>query len=272
MKAHGASRRSGSRRRSALTLLELVVVMVVLVALAGIVVPMFDNVNTLSQATATNESLRRLQDVIVNRYVPDMKGADISYGQYASAGLTTPAINPDGLPRGLAGTAISFQPSLVWLFQNPASSFGTGTAALAPTFNHTSRMGWNGPYLTSGIGVYPGLNANATSNGFNSTYGTAGDPTVLDAWGNPIVIVYVYDPNQQSPYQYYFVLLSAGPNLSLLEKGTGTAFTETGTGTPALTVYTTTSSAGVTARYLSPDGGTTQYYHWLPLVYYPYQS
>lgn len=261
-----ASRRSGSQRRSALTLLELVVVMVVLVALAGMVVPMFDSVNTQTQSATTLASLRQLQTLILNTYVPNMKGADISNGGWSSYGLSAVPINFDGLPRGLTTSGILNQPSLVWLFQNPACVCGAGTAASAPSFSYTTNLGWNGPYLTAGISVYPGLNANAASNGFTSTYGSAGDPTVLDGWGNPIVIAYVYDPSQQSPYQYYFVLLSAGPNLSV------TSFAETGTGTPTLTVYTTTNSENVTVRYLSPDGGTTRYYHWLPLVYYPYQS
>jgi type II secretory pathway pseudopilin PulG len=257
-------RRTG--HRSALTLLELVVVIAILAALAGMAVPLYDNTNSQSQAGATNESLRRLQTLILNTYAPNMKGADISYGGWSLYGLSNIPINLDGLPRGLTTSGVLSQPSLLWLFQNPASVCGT-VAALAPSFSYTTHLGWNGPYLMSGIGVYPGQSASAVSNGFNATYGNAGDPTVLDGWGNPIVIAYVHDPNQQAPYRYYFVLLSAGPNQSL------TSFSETGTGTPALTVSVPAANGeGITVSYLSPDNGTTRYYHWLPLVYYQYNQ
>jgi hypothetical protein len=53
-----------------------------------------------------------------------------------------------------------------------------------------------------------------------------GDPTPLDAWGNPIVLVPIYDntPGGPSQGQYYYVLISAGSTDSLRPSGTlGTA-------------------------------------------------
>jgi type II secretory pathway pseudopilin PulG len=239
-------------RRSALTLLELVVVVAILAALAGMAVPLYENTTSQSQIGVTNETLRRLQDVILNTYVPNMKGADISSGL-----SSLPIVNLDGLPRSTQ----SGQPSITWLFQNPASQFGA-VASLAQSFNRVSRLGWNGPYLTNSAATYPGINSNAASAGFNSTYGNVGDPAVLDGWGNPIVIVYVHDPSQTGLYANYFALLSAGPS------GSVASFTETGIGTPQLTVSTTTSSGVTTRSLVAPDGVTT-FNYWLPLPTFP---
>src|SRR5262249_15828751 len=45
-------------------------------------------------------------------------------------------------------------------------------------------IGWNGPYLTSGRATF----ATYDSTSHFYMYGQAGDPTVFDGWGNPIVI------------------------------------------------------------------------------------
>jgi hypothetical protein len=75
-------------------------------------------------------------------------------------------------------------PQLHFLFFNPASY------TMDHSFDPISTKGWRGPYLHNGRGAYPGVQtpAIAAANGFDATYGEVGDSTVLDGWGNPIVI------------------------------------------------------------------------------------
>jgi type II secretory pathway pseudopilin PulG len=158
-------------RRSGMTLLELGIVAVILVALASIALPMFSGVTDNSRVASTYASLRQLQDVIMNRYVPDMKG--MLGGTY-----------DDGLPRpqvaGVAGT----QPHLRYLFVNPIYE------SVTPKFDPLVQRGWNGPYLVAGQATYPDPTLSTNSaRGFDATYGSLGDPTVFDGWGNPIVIM-----------------------------------------------------------------------------------
>ncbi len=251
------SERIASRRRSALTLLELVVVMVVLVALAGMTLPLFDNVSTQSRTSTTLASLRQLQTLILNTYVPNMKGADIAAGT-STAGVQ---INPNGLPR----SSPTAQPMLIWLFHNPASSYGTDTAT-QNTYAPVTQLGWNGPYLMGGTATYPGLNPNAANEGFTTTYGTPpsgttpGDQTVLDGWGNPIVIVYVHDQTSSS---YYSVLLSAGANLAL-----DSTFS-TYPSSPVPVTIGIDPTTGLRSLVTTGSGTTIYYPYWLPLLYYP---
>jgi Tfp pilus assembly protein PilE len=230
-----------------LTLLELVVVMVVLVALAGMALPLFDNINSQSRSTTTTASLRQLQDVILNRYAVDMRGASDGSGTYFY----------DTVPRATANTTVS-QPQLEWLFKAPA------LANPAIPFNTTTRMGWNGPYLVSGQATYPAptqtlFNGHtAQQNGFYTgsgatTFGNYGDQTVIDGWANPIVIVYI---NELTYSQTYYILLSAGQEGTLDASISSAAI---GTPVPA----TITLATSTTPRTLTI--GSTQYLYWLPL-------
>jgi hypothetical protein len=214
----------------------------------------------------TLASLRQLQTLILNTYVPNMKGVDIAWGTSANGAQ----INPDGLPRVSPTT----QPMLVWLFRNPASMYGTDTsgitvAATQNTLNPVTQLGWNGPYLMTGTAVYPGLNPSAANDGFTPTYGTPsnattgtpGDPTVVDGWGNPIVIVYVHDATSSS---YYSALVSAGA---------GQALDLTFSTYPSNPVPVTVGidpTTGLRSLVTTGSGTTIYYPYWLPLLYYPY--
>jgi type II secretory pathway pseudopilin PulG len=227
--------------RAALTLLELVVVMGVLAAMAGIATQLFTGINGQAAGTATFKSLRTVQNIILNSYVPNMKNADISAGQQMPA-----PIDLDGLPR----SSVTGQPMLTWLFQNPALTYGLHPAAVNPA----TGLGWNGPYLASGLGYYPGANASPASRGFaNGTYGNNGDPTVLDGWGNPIVIVAVTDQNSLS----YYILLSAGPS------GVLNLTSDSGDGTVHIT-FNSDPTANPTGQFATVIGGTN-YQYWIPL-------
>lgn len=217
------TKQAGRGNRRALTLLELVVVLVILVALAGLVVPMVGGLAFQSQSNAVMENLRRLQELIVNRYVPDMKGAYL-------ASAASPGANPDGLPRG----SPALPPQLKYLFVDP----NAGTSAAG--YNPTTGLGWNGPYALGGQGMYPGLSSSAASDGFvgGGTFGANNDPVPLDAWGNPIVVVPIHDTTHG---QYYYALISAG---------------STGTLGSAIAGYAALQQPYASSQYSSSSGGT----------------
>ena len=220
--------------RRGLTLLEIVVVLVILVALAGLLLPMFGSLAFQSEANSTLENLRRLQELIINRYVPDMKDAYLTGGSSPPSG-SSPAANPDGLPRLSANAS---PPQLKYLYVDPNA--GTSSAG----YNQGTGLGWNGPYVLTGQGIYPGMSSSAATNGFASggAFGTNNDPTPLDAWGNPIVIVPVYNaPNGTSQGQLYYVLISAG---------------STGTLGSAVTAYGAAQAAYASTQYYLGAGGT----------------
>jgi prepilin-type N-terminal cleavage/methylation domain-containing protein len=178
--------RANSPRRRALTLLELVVVIAVLAVLAGMLVPMVDQTVMDGRKTGTLHTMRELQKTIVNRYAVDMRGFELLGGTYGSDGLPRPGamgIN-NGRPQS---------PQLQYLFINPA----TETNVQSPSYP-TTKLGWNGPYFLASSGTYPeptAVNDNDSllrtwnSLGFTAQYGKKGDPTALDGWGNPIVII-----------------------------------------------------------------------------------
>jgi type II secretory pathway pseudopilin PulG len=278
MNTIGFERSCESRRRTGLTLVELVVVLVILVALASMIIPRADTAAEQSRIDATNESLRRLRDVIVNNYVPDTNGAAFSGVNFL--GVSGDGTTSDGMPRN---GSVSMPPQLVCLFLNPGLS----------AYNSTTHFGWHGPYLSSGTSVYPGAGpGTAAARGFlpgsstTSVFGTAaatasgggtaypGDPTVLDAWGNPIVIVPIHD---LSYGQYYYALLSAGPSGTLgpavsayNASSLGTAGGLLANAIQATISVDTTGLSGISG--VAPSGArvltisSTEYYpYWMPL-------
>lgn len=276
--------RTRQRHRGGLTLVELVVVLVILVALASMIIPHADTAAEQARIDATNETLRRLRDVIVNNYMPDTKGAAYSGTTFAAvAGDGT--VNYDGLPRM---GSLKMPPQISALFLAPGLQ----------QYNTTTHFGWHGPYLTSGTAVFPGGNpTTAAARGFlsgtstTSAFGTAasgtypGDPTVLDAWGNPVVMV----PIQDTSYgQYYYALISAGPTgvlgTSVAAYGataassfTSTQYGSAGSSTGAIWAVATPISATVTVDTTglnnnAPTGArvltisAAEYYpYWIPL-------
>lgn len=216
-------------KRPGLTLLELLVVLVILVSLSTLVVPMIGPFGSQSQAVSTRENLARLQELIVNRYMTDMHAAD-----------GTPE-----LPRpGYRGNQDGRQnhPQLRYLFVNPGpvwtNTATTDSAAETPFASSDttllSQRRWNGPYLTHQGAKYKINNGtsplNATKTiGFSNIYGlgdtvdsstgeitSPGDPTVFDAWANPIVIQEptTWDSTMATGAdpKKYARLVSAGPN------------------------------------------------------------
>lgn len=194
--------------------------LVILVALAGMVLPLFGGLAFQSATNATQENLRRLQELIINHHRPDMQGMYLAQGDGA---------NPDGLPRATPTSP----PQLRYLYLDP------NTNTTSAGYNPSTGLGWNGPYALAGQGTYPGMNSDAVANGFVSgAFGTAGDPTPLDAWGNPVVIVPIRDTTDATHSQLYYVLISAG---------------NTGTLGVAVAGYGQTSSSSTSTQYYIAD-------------------
>jgi type II secretory pathway pseudopilin PulG len=188
-----------SSRRPGLTLVELLAVLVILIALAGLLAPLLGDVNSDAKITTTRASLQQLAGVIT-KYRAD---------------------NADQLPRpGAVGMAAPNSrpnlPQLRYLFVNPGASATDPLAETAESsFNPFARIGWNGPYVTGGYGTYPlptdkGFSIatptmTATTAGFTATFGNPSDPCPMDAWNHPIVLVTTADG-------MIAWLQSAGPN------------------------------------------------------------
>lgn len=162
--------------RSGLTFVELLVVLFILAALAGIIVPLLSGARDDSAEQATEASLVAVRDAVIRQWT------DTKY------------VNLPGTPTSVATESQRFH--LRWLFESPVS----GTAA--SDFDPDTRIGWNGPYVAQFTGRYEIDN----SSNFTSVYGSANDPAVLDAFtGRPVVIQVV---GAASPYDVRVV--SAG--------------------------------------------------------------
>ncbi len=167
-------------RRCGLTLLELVVVMMILVALASLVVPLIGNLVGDSRGDVTRQSLTEIRNVVANMYWDDM-GKKLPWPDPVAK---QPATRKD-------------HPQLRYLFVNPLSE------NTIRDHDPAYRRGWRGPYLMNPGFQFPLPNAN-----FTDYYGQEGDPAVIDGWGNPIVI---QNPGLVGPAQDVRVV-SAGPD------------------------------------------------------------
>lgn len=106
--------------RNAVTLVELVVVLCILAALSGIVVPLCSNQMAVAAQTATQSTLTKVQQAMLD-YWHDTKLVTLD-------GVITFADEPQ-----------RFQ--LDWLFKSPV------TNNTLSQFDPNLRRGWNGPYL-----------------------------------------------------------------------------------------------------------------------------
>jgi prepilin-type N-terminal cleavage/methylation domain-containing protein len=200
-------------RRSGLTLLELVLVLAILVSLASMSVPAFNDLGNNANRDTTRATLRSVQETILNRYVNDMAGR-FPAGSSTDPGVIAIARGlPGPNPASVSPTGRVVGPQLHYLYVNPSTQ-GTMPDAFA-------HPGWNGPYLLAGRGVYPGVEPlTAVARGFTATYGvpstatTDGDRAPMDGWGNPLVIMILSNvidaPGGAQETRAY--LVSAGPD------------------------------------------------------------
>ena len=170
-----------AQHRAGLTLLELLVVLIILTALATMLVPTLSWMGSRSQELATQENLRRLRELVVNQYMVDMGELPRPRADISSGGSATRANHPQ----------------LVYLFVNPDThEDGDASNDWTPVGNMLSGRRWQGPYVQhSGLEYYVTDTDSSLLTGTNFTdrYGVGdpvtriGDPTVTDAWGQPIV-------------------------------------------------------------------------------------
>lgn len=186
------------------TLVELLVALCILVAVAGLMIPNGQQRVEDSATDVTRANLAAVAKTIASHYALDMSGT-VLYDPANPTELDPPF--PDGLPHpGMWAINLSLRPGypqLAYLFVNPQTyEDGNASNDTAISYNPATRQGWKGPYLLYPSGSYI-LNGAAN---FTSIYGSNGDPAVLDGWGRPIVLQQAAVGNGEAR------LVSAGPN------------------------------------------------------------
>jgi prepilin-type N-terminal cleavage/methylation domain-containing protein len=170
--------------QSGMTLIELSVVLLILVALAGLAVPYVVGTGSKALCEATDLSMQNLKKIIMEHYYLDTLGK-------------FPAMTYGGNDYNLTA-----------LFTKPTN---------APGFNPDTKTGWRGPYVQSGVTLdaNTGNNADNLDASFKDSLGlnphvhsnpVDGQSVVLDGWGRPIILQV---DTSSTPYQAR--LVSAGP-------------------------------------------------------------
>jgi prepilin-type N-terminal cleavage/methylation domain-containing protein len=188
-----------------LTLIELVIVLTILVALGGLIVPIFGNLGQQAREEATKATLARVAEAIdgpggygeTMRYARDPGGADGADDLIGEgSGLPWPS------DADIAGGRVN-HPQLAFLFKEP-----TGLAAYDPV----SRIGWRGDWLSTTTATPYQIEGT-----FTDTFGEEGavpaDLAPIDGWGNPVVIQLPDSSTGTLEQRVQAVrLISAGPN------------------------------------------------------------
>ena len=175
-----------------MTLIEVSVVLLVLIALAGIATPYFGNTGRMALCQATDATLQTVKQAIM--------------GGGAGAGFYTDMLG--NYPKATKGTSTADY-NLIYLFKAPTDSTWSGLTA----YNINTAVGWRGPYLMSGATNNFPIDGRASDDGSLGTDGAddvvdltnelhrsfgdsayvhaaimQGDQVVLDGWGRPIIL------------------------------------------------------------------------------------
>lgn len=178
-----------------LTLIELVVVLIILVALGGVAVSFLD-LQHLKIGPSEKDVFTVVTEASLQTLGKALFGEPNRPGYYQDMGQI-----PERFPK-----------TLVALFQVPSD-----LPLELQSFQPQTALGWRGPYLLQTSGSYGKFDGSVYSfrgNGFDATYGNPEDPAILDAWGNPIILQIDFDgvAGITSFEVQYCRLVSAGPN------------------------------------------------------------
>jgi prepilin-type N-terminal cleavage/methylation domain-containing protein len=161
--------------RQAFSLVELLVVLVILVAVAGLLVPLLTGIRISDASGQRAKSPEQITTEASMRHVLEaVMGSPQGQGYYSDMGA---------LPDAVAD-----------LFVRPAD---------ADAFDPVVGLGWRGPYLLQQTGQYDGR--------FGPQYGASGTPTVVDGWGRPLVVQWP-TVGTDTERKLYVRLVSAGPD------------------------------------------------------------
>lgn len=163
--------------RRGLTLLELVVVLLILIATALILVPSFSNIEIVTPAGDAQSPVKIATQATLNTVRDAIAGED--------GVIETLSHKSNALPRKIND-----------LVQEEAPAHITESAPELQQYDPVNNIGWHGPYI------------NPT--GRNAT----GEPTIVDGWGNELELQIDFDENgtvDQTESRYIRVV-SAGPN------------------------------------------------------------
>jgi competence protein ComGC len=163
--------------RAGLTLLELMVVLLILVATALIVVPTFNNVKIVTPSGVSETPTAIATQATLNTVREAIAGED---GVIESLSHKTNA-----LPRKIND-----------LVQEVAPEHLADAAPELQQYDPVNKIGWNGPYIRP--------------TGRSET----GEPTIVDAWGNELELQIDFDRdgNVNQTESKYIRVVSAGPN------------------------------------------------------------
>jgi prepilin-type N-terminal cleavage/methylation domain-containing protein len=154
-----------NKKQHGVTLIELTVVLLILVALAGLVSPYVGGTGQKAMCEATDVSMQNIKKVIMENYYVD------TLGRY---------------PRKTQNPTTSTDYNLTCLFES----------CNVPNFDPVTNVGFRkGSYLQNGmqlsatdVGQLNNSFTNNTDGVFVNNYLTANDMVILDAWGRPIVL------------------------------------------------------------------------------------
>ncbi|MEM9826512.1 MAG: type II secretion system protein [Planctomycetota bacterium] len=181
--------------RTALTLAELMVTLMLLSIVSALAIPALRRQQTRSQHELSRHSMSQIRTVIRRDYREDLFHS---------------------LPYPMDPSRPS-HPQLKYLYHNPAAYLAADPESIEATsawsYDPSTRRGWSGPYIDHASGSL-GRYAEDSTRGFEPIYGSTGDPAPLDGWGNPIVLQQpvVTGGVHSATSVRYARLVSAGPD------------------------------------------------------------
>lgn len=182
-----------------ITLLELSVVLLILIALAGLTVPYVGGIGSTAMCQTTDATMQAVKEAIMGGTAgPGFYGDTLGY-----------------YPKATKSTAADY--NLTYLFSAPTDSSWGGMVS----FNAKTAVGWRGPYLQSGGAAIPAGLGTSFADVFNSTTNPTGKvhlainggSQVMDAWHRPIILQVPYYGSAYHPE--YARLISAGPGTGI---------------------------------------------------------